>query len=217
MFNIIMLGPQGAGKGTQAEFLAEKLEIPTISVGKLFRLEMEKDTGLGQAIGKFVNAGDRVPPDMVDQVMTERLSEEDTEKGLILDGYPRTKDQIANLDKILKELGRAVTHVIYMNVPDEVSLRRLSGRRVCSNLKCEENYHVDFNPPKKDANKCDKCGSPLIQRADDTPEAIKHRLELYHQDTEPIVAYYRGLGLLHEVDGTKSIRGVREDIEGIFS
>ncbi len=217
MFNIILLGPQGAGKGTQAEKLAAQLEIPTISVGKLFRMEMDKETGLGQAIAKYVNAGDRVPADMVDQVMSARLAEEDTEKGVILDGYPRTKDQIANLDKVMGDLGRNVTHVVYLRVPDEVSLRRLSGRRVCSNPKCEENYHVDFNPPKKDPNKCDKCGSDLIQRSDDTPDAIRHRLELYHQDTEPIVDYYRAKGLLHEVDGTKAIMDVWADIQGIFS
>jgi len=217
MINIVFLGPQGAGKGTQAEKLSELLEIPTVSVGKLFRAEIERETGLGRAIAKYVEAGERVPPDMTDQIIGERLSEEDTADGVIMDGYPRTQDQIAQLDKVFAAAGRKVTHVLYLTVPDDVSVRRLAGRRVCSNLKCEENYHVDFNPPKKDPDYCDKCGSPLIQRSDDTVDAIKKRLELYHRDTEPIVDYYRRQGLLHEIDGNRPIDVIEKDIKEIFS
>lgn len=216
MFNIIMLGPQGAGKGTQAETLAEKLSIPIVSVGKLFRLEIERATGLGAVIAKYVNAGDLVPNDLVDQVMAERLSEEDTENGIILDGYPRIEEQIGNLDRVLIKLGRQVTHVIYLNVADEVSLRRLAGRRVCSNGRCGASYHLEFNPPTKSPDKCDVCGSPLIQRVDDNPEAIKHRLDLYHRDTEPIVDHYRRQGILHEIDGSRSIAAVKASIDEIF-
>ncbi|OGL73411.1 adenylate kinase [Candidatus Uhrbacteria bacterium RIFCSPHIGHO2_02_FULL_60_10] len=215
--NIVFLGPQGAGKGTQAEKLSELLEIPTVSVGKLFRAEIERETGLGRAIAKYVEAGERVPPDMTDQIIGERLSEEDTADGVIMDGYPRTQDQIAQLDKVFAAAGRKVTHVLYLTVPDDVSVRRLAGRRVCSNLKCEENYHVDFNPPKKDPDYCDKCGSPLIQRSGDTVDAIKKRLELYHRDTEPIVDYYRRQGLLHEIDGNRPIDVIEKDIKEIFS
>ena len=217
MINIVFLGPQGAGKGTQAEKLSELLEIPTVSVGKLFRAEIERETGLGRAIAKYVEAGERVPPDMTDQIIGERLSEDDTDDGVIMDGYPRTQDQIAQLDKVFAAAGRKVTHVLYLTVPDDVSVRRLAGRRVCSNLKCEENYHVDFNPPKKDPDYCDKCGSPLIQRSDDTVDAIKKRLELYHRDTEPIVDYYRRQGLLHEIDGNRPIDVIEKDIKEIFS
>ena len=144
---IVMLGPQGAGKGTQADPLSAKLGIPTISVGKLFRAEIEKNTGLGRAIGEYVDRGDRVPPDMVDQVMGERLTEPDTANGFIIDGYPRTLDQLEALNKIMAQSGKKVTHVLYISAPDEVSIKRLSGRWVCSNLKCEANYHVEYNPP----------------------------------------------------------------------
>jgi adenylate kinase len=213
---IIMLGAQGAGKGTQAERLAAKLQIPTISVGKLFRAEIEKNTGLGRAIAEYVDRGDRVPTDMVDQVMSERLTEEDTKNGFILDGYPRTHDQVSALDKILAGAGMKVSHVLYVNVSDAEALRRLSGRWVCSNLKCEANYHETFNPPKKQAGKCDVCGSDLIQRADDKPDAIRHRLELYHKDTTPLIDEYRGAGLLHEINGEQPIAKVEQDIDGIF-
>lgn len=213
---IVMLGPQGAGKGTQADRLAVKLGIPTISVGKLFRGEMEKGTGLGRAIGEYVDRGDRVPPDMVDQVMRERLTEEDTTNGFIVDGYPRTLDQVTALDKIMAESGKKITHVLYITVPDEESIRRLSGRWVCSNLKCEANYHVDYNPPKKEAGKCDVCGSDLIQRSDDKPEAIRHRLELYHRDTTPLIEKYKSVGLLYEINGQQLIPKVEQDIAQIF-
>jgi adenylate kinase len=213
---IIMLGPQGAGKGTQADKLALQLGIPTISVGKLFRGEIEKGTGLGRAIGEYVEKGDRVPPDMVDQVMSERLTEEDTAQGFIVDGYPRTLDQVAQLDKIMDASGKKITHVLYIKVSDDESVRRLSGRWVCSNLKCEANYHIDYNPPTKQAGKCDICGSDLIQRSDDKPDAIRHRLELYHRDTTPLIEKYRAVGLLHEINGEQPIAKVEQDVARIF-
>lgn len=212
MYNILMLGAQGSGKGTQSERLSAKLGVPTISVGHLFRGEIDKNTGLGRTIVSYMDRGDRVPSDIVNQLMSGRLSEDDTMNGIILDGYPRTFDQKDELDKIFAEHGRQLTHVIYLKVPDEVSLDRLSGRWVCSNTKCEENYHVTFNPPQKDPNKCDKCGSPLIQRQDDTPDAIKHRLELYHKDTQPLIDHYRERGILYEIDGTQPIAKVESDI-----
>ena len=176
MYNILMLGAQGSGKGTQSERLSAKLGIPTISVGHLFRDEIDRKTGLGREIVSYMERGDRVPSDIVNQLMLGRLDEDDTANGVILDGYPRTFDQKDELDKIFAQHGRQLTHVIYLNVPDEVSMARLSGRWVCSNTRCEQNYNVKTNPPQKDPNKCDKCGSPLIQRDDDKPEAIKHRL-----------------------------------------
>ncbi len=212
MYNLLMLGAQGSGKGTQSERLSAKLGIPTISVGHLFREEIDKNTGLGREIVAYIEKGDRVPDMMVNQLMSGRLAEEDTANGIILDGYPRTFDQKDTLDKIFAEHGRQLTHVIYLNVPDAISLDRLSGRWVCSNTKCEENYHVTFNPPQKDPNHCDKCGSPLIQRDDDKPEAIKHRLELYHKDTQPLIDHYRQRGILYEIDGAQPIAKVEEDI-----
>jgi adenylate kinase len=212
MHNILLLGAQGSGKGTQSERISAALKIPTISVGHLFRSEIDKGTGLGQEIQSYIDRGDRVPPMIVNQLMTGRLSEDDARNGVILDGYPRTFEQKDVLDKIFAENGTALTHVIYLNVDDEVALRRLSGRRVCSNTKCEENYHVDFNPPKKDPNHCDVCGSVLIHRSDDTPDAIRHRLDLYHKDTQPLIDHYRERGILHEVDGAQAIDKVERDI-----
>jgi adenylate kinase len=212
MHNILLLGAQGSGKGTQAERLSAKLGIPTISVGHLFRTEIDKQTGLGREIVAYIERGDRVPDMIVNQLMHGRLSEDDTAAGLILDGYPRTFDQKDMLDGIFREMGRELTHVIYIKVGDEEALRRLSGRMVCSNTKCEENYHVTFNPPKGDPNKCDKCGSPLTQRDDDKPEAIRHRLELYHKDTQPLIEHYRERGILFEIDGEQGIDKVEQDI-----
>lgn len=212
MYNILMLGAQGSGKGTQSEKLSAKLGIPTVSVGHLFRTEIDKQTGLGNTIKEYTDRGDRVPSMIVNQLMHGRLEEEDVANGVILDGYPRTVHQSEHLDELFATLGRKLTHVIYINVDDAVSMDRLSGRWVCSNTRCEANYHETFNPPKKIAGKCDICGSTLIQRADDRPDAIKHRLELYHKDTQPLIDRYRAQGILHEINGDQSIDAVAADI-----
>ena len=211
MYNILMLGAQGSGKGTQAERLSAHLNIPTVSVGHLFRTEIDKGTGLGDTIQEYMNRGDRVPSTIVNQLMHGRLDEEDVAGGVILDGYPRTVHQMENLDKIFTVNGRALTHVIYMNVSDVESLKRLSGRWICSNTQCEANYHETFNPPRV-VGVCDKCGSPLVQRADDKPDAIKHRLELYHKDTQPLIDHYRERGILKEINGEQPIASVEGDI-----
>lgn len=212
MHNILMLGAQGSGKGTQAERLAEKLGVPTVSVGHLFRDEIARKTGLGDAIVKYIEKGDRVPDALVNQLMAGRLTEEDVAGGLILDGYPRTLEQQVVLDKLFAERGRAITHAIYLKLDDDEALKRLSGRWVCSNLGCEENYHETLNPPKKDPRHCDKCGSELIQRDDDKPEAIARRLELYHRDTQPLIDLYRQRGLLVEIEGSQPIERVETAI-----
>lgn len=211
MYDILMLGSQGSGKGTQAERLSEKLGIPTISIGKLFRAEIDRGTGLGAEIESYIAKGDRVPSEIVDQLMRGRLAEEDAAGGTILDGYPRTFGQKDVLDQIFAEHQRALTHVVYLRITDEEALRRLSGRLVCSNVKCEENYHVTFNPPKTEGI-CDKCGSPLMQREDDKPDAIRHRIELYHKDTQPLIEHYRERGILKEIDGEKPIAEVEAAI-----
>ncbi|MFA6603643.1 MAG: adenylate kinase [Patescibacteria group bacterium] len=212
MFNIIMIGPQGSGKGTQSEKMSEKLGIPTISLGKLFRAEIERNTGLGRDLAGYIERGELVPTDLVNQVMAERLTEEDTVGGFIVDGYPRTKDQAEALDELMTKINRQVTHVISLDIADDEAVRRLSGRRVCSNQDCELNYHIEFNPPKGSPDKCDRCGSPLIQRADDTPEVIRQRLSLYHHDTQPLIDFYSARGLVRRIDGTRPIAEVEAAI-----
>lgn len=182
MRNIVVLGPQGSGKGTQAELLSNYLGIPTISPGVLFRSEVERGTGLGREIQKYIEAGDIVPAETVNQVMHERLQEEDTEKGVMIDGFPRTHEQAVALDKILGEIGRAVTEVIYLKVSDEIAIERMEGRK----------------------------------RADDTPEVMRHRLELYHKDTEPLIEYYRERGILKEVNGDAAVSEIEEEIRSIL-
>lgn len=217
MLDIVLLGVQGSGKGTQAERISASFGIPTISTGKLFRAEIERNTGLGREIQSYINRGDLVPTEMINQVMSERLSEEDAAKGVIVDGFPRTIDQAEALDKILSGMGRQVTHVLHIKISDEEAQRRLGGRRVCSNPKCEANYHVEFNPPVKDPNLCDRCGSPLMTRKDDTPDAITKRLELYHKETAPLIDYYKKRGVLHEVEGAQPIPAVEKVISGILA
>jgi len=212
MYNIVMVGPQGSGKGTQAEKLSEKLGIPTISLGKLFRAEIDRNTGLGREISDYIKKGDMVPSDLVNQVMSERLSEEDTANGVIVDGYPRTKEQAESLDELMTKLGRHITQVIVLEISDDEAVRRLGGRRVCSNQNCELNYHVEFNPPKKDPGKCDRCGSPLVQRQDDTPEAIRRRLQHYHEETQPIIDFYQSRGIIARINGVQSIDKVEAGI-----
>lgn len=216
MHNIILLGPQGSGKGTQSVLISNKLGVPVVAVGKLFREEIARKTGLGKAMEEYILRGDRVPSMMVNQAMSERIGESDTANGMILDGYPRTVEQAETLDKILEDLGRKVTHVLYLKVSDEESLRRLAGRRVCSNMKCEVNYHIESNPPKKEEGKCDICGSELVERQDDTPKAIKNRLFLYHKDTEPLIEFYGSRGILHRVDGEQPIEKIGEILLGIL-
>jgi len=212
MHNIIMLGPQGSGKGTQAELLSARLGVSAISTGHLFRAEIEKQTGLGREIAKYVEAGELVPPMIVDQAVGERITEDDAKLGFILDGFPRSVEQAEALQKILEKEDRALSDVVYIRISDEEAMRRLSGRRVCSNKDCESTYHVEFNPPQKDAEKCDRCGNVLVQRDDDTPETIKHRLDVYHADTSPLIDFYRNQGLLREVDGERSIPEVEDAI-----
>ncbi|HJV32818.1 MAG TPA: nucleoside monophosphate kinase, partial [Patescibacteria group bacterium] len=142
---------------------------------------------------------------------TGRLSQDDAANGVILDGYPRTLEQADSLENILAHLGKKLTHVIYLNITDEEALKRLSGRRVCTNSACERNYHLEYNPPKA-AGVCDHCGSGLAQRKDDTPEAIQHRLSLYHTETTPLIALYQGLGILHEIPAMRPIGEVGGDI-----
>lgn len=212
MHNLVMIGPQGSGKGTQSELLSLKLNIPQVTLGTLFRAEIGRKSDLGLEAQGYMDRGELVPGEVGSKIMLERLSKPDAMNGAILDGFPRTLDQADSLENISKTLSRPLTDVIYLRVSDDEAIRRLSGRRVCTNTGCEQNYHLQYNPPHKSPDHCDKCGSPIAQRTDDTPDAITKRLAIYHQETVPLIELYRGQGLLREVDGEKPIGEVQTQI-----
>ncbi len=191
------MGPQGAGKGTQSERIAEKYGIPAIATGEIFRWALKGHTALGNRVEQYVEAGKLVPDDLTIEVVAERLSAGDCTDGFLLDGFPRSLVQARALDAILDGQDSSLDAVIVLEVPEEVSLRRLMGRRVC--VECGKNYHVDA-PPENDWT-CDRCGGDVVPRNDDNAAAIKERLRLYHETTEPLKEYYEAKGLLRTIDG----------------
>ncbi len=207
--NIIMLGPPGAGKGTQAKMLVEKLGIPQISTGDMLRAAVKEGTELGKKAKEYMDAGKLVPDEVVIGIVKERLAQPDCEKGFILDGFPRTIPQAEALDKVLEELGKKIDYVINVAVPNEELITRLTGRRTCR--QCGAMYHVVFNPPKVEG-KCDKCGGELYQRDDDKEETIRQRLEVYEAQTAPLIEYYEKKGVLYNIDGTGSIEEIFQNI-----
>lgn len=200
---LILLGAPGAGKGTQAEKICEKFSIPQISTGNIIRAAMKQETEAGKKAQTFVNAGQLVPDAVVIEMVNERLKQDDCKNGFILDGFPRTVAQA----EALEEMGVPIDAVVDIQVPDEVITDRLSGRRAC--LACGATYHLEFNPSKLEG-KCDKCGADLVVRKDDQPETIQERLKVYHDQTQPLVDFYRTRGVLKEVDGTKPVEEVTE-------
>ncbi len=196
--NLILLGPPGAGKGTQAKKLTAALRIPQISTGDILRAAVKDGTPMGVQARKYMDAGKLVPDSVVTGIIDARLKEADCRDGFILDGFPRTVEQALSLDEMLGGSGRYIDHVISIEVPDTALLARLSGRWMCA---CGASYHKIFNPPKVDGI-CDLCGAKLYQRDDDKEEAIKVRLENYHKQTAPLIKYYRGKGLLRAIAGT---------------
>lgn len=200
---LILLGAPGAGKGTQAEKICEKFSIPQISTGNIIRAAMKQETEAGKKAQTFVNAGQLVPDAVVIEMVNERLKQDDCKNGFILDGFPRTVAQA----EALEEMGVQIDAVVDIQVPDEVITDRLSGRRAC--LACGATYHLEFNPSKLEG-KCDKCGADLVVRKDDQPETIQERLKVYHDQTQPLVDFYRTRGVLKEVDGTKPVEEVTE-------
>jgi len=204
---LILLGPPGSGKGTQAERLCKQLDLPHVSSGDLFRDHLKRETDLGNLARSYIDKGQLVPDDVTIAMVKERLSRSDCRGGTILDGFPRTQAQAEALDLILQELGQQLTGVLFMAVPDDVLIKRLSGRRICR--KCQAPYHVLFSPPRE-AQTCDLCAGELYQREDDQPETIKARLDVYHKQTAPLIKFYKAANLLHEVDGNIDIDQVTD-------
>lgn len=195
---LIVFGPQGAGKGTQAELISEKYGIPAISTGDFFREAMAEDSPLGQEVLKYVQVGNLVPDEVTIKIVQERLSAEDTANGWLLDGFPRNLHQAEALDEWLEATDYAIAAALVIEVPLDVSLRRITGRMVCSD--CGRNYHLD-NPPVVNWT-CDDCGGDVEKRTDDAAdEIVRHRLEIYQEQTEPLIAYYEKTGRLRRVDG----------------
>jgi adenylate kinase len=212
--NLILFGPPGAGKGTQAERLRSDFQLAFISTGDMLRANVKDQTELGKKAKEYMDAGDLVPDDLIVAMAAERLKQDDAQDGFILDGFPRTIDQAKALDRQLSELGRRVTTALLIDVPDEEVIRRLSGRRVC--VKSGHNYHVDFDPPKREGV-CDQDGSRLVQRDDDKPDVIENRLRVYHEKTKPLVDYYDGLGLMRHIDGTREPADVHGHIRAVIA
>lgn len=212
--NLILFGPPGAGKGTQAKKMVDLYGIPQISTGDILRANVREGTELGLAAKAYMDKGELVPDEVLIGIIKNRLKEPDCEKGFILDGYPRTRPQADALTILLDEINKPIDVVLNLEVPDDELVERISGRLMCS--KCGASYHRTFNPPKKEGV-CDICGGELFQRADDREEAVMNRLDVYKKQTQPLIDYYTKKGILVTLDGTKGINEVFEDIKAALS
>ena len=211
--DIILFGPPGAGKGTQAQKLSQKYGIPQISTGDILRANVKNGTELGLEAKKYMDKGELVPDSVLIGIIKSRLLESDCENGFLLDGYPRTVPQADALSEILSEIKKPIDVVINIAVPNSFLVERLSGRWMSS---CGASYHISFNPPKKEGV-CDTCGDALFQRADDTSDAVQNRLDVYGKQTAPLIAYYQKKSLLKDVDGTKDIDIVFAEIDQLVA
>lgn len=210
---IIMLGAPGAGKGTQAKKIAEKYGIPHISTGDIFRANIKGGTELGMKAKSYMDQGQLVPDEITIGMLMDRIKEDDCQKGYVLDGFPRTIPQAESLTKALADMGDKIDYAVNVDVPDQVIVTRMSGRRAC--LSCGATYHIVYNPTKQEGV-CDTCGSQLVLRDDDKPETVLNRLTVYHDQTQPLIDYYKKAGALAEVDGTQNLDKVFQDIVSIL-
>jgi adenylate kinase len=211
--NLILLGPPGAGKGTQAERLQEDFPLAYVATGDMLRQAVKEETDLGKKAKEYMDRGDLVPDDVIIGVILDRLAEADTEDGFLLDGFPRTDKQAEALDVALKKVDRRLTAALLIDVPEDDIVRRLSGRRVCPN---GHTYHVEHNPPKND-EVCDIDGEPLSQREDDKEETVRKRLQVYRDQTSPLVDYYDEHDILHRFDGTRSPTEVHDHLRATIA
>ncbi|MCK9235635.1 MAG: adenylate kinase [Acholeplasmataceae bacterium] len=206
---IIILGPPGVGKGSEAEILVEQFNIPHISTGHIFRELFQQDSPLGKIAHEYIDRGELVPDDITNQIVRHRLSQPDAQNGFLFDGYPRSIPQAIALDQFLEEKGWQLDAVINIHADDELIVKRIGGRRICEN--CGRIYHIVNNPPKVE-NICDTCGGRLIQRDDDNEETVSKRLEIYHRQTEPVIDYYEQSGRVIHADGSQTIEKTNQDI-----
>jgi adenylate kinase len=212
--NLILLGPPGAGKGTQAQRLKEDFRLPYIATGDMLRAAMKDGTELGKQAKEYVDAGDLVPDEIITGVILECVRGDDAKDGFLLDGFPRTVPQADSLDEGLADLGRHITAVLAFELPDDEVVRRLAGRRVC--VKAGHTYHVEFDPPKHEGV-CDQDGSRLVQREDDREETIRKRLDVYHRQTKPLVERYENEGLLRRFDAARSPTEVHDHVRATLA
>ena len=204
---LVLVGPPGAGKGTQAQFISAHLGVPKISTGDIFRANVSQGTELGMQAKKFMDAGDLVPDEITIGMVRDRLGEDDARQGFLLDGFPRNVPQARTLDEILKDVSTPLDVVLELVVDDDEVVRRLSGRRTCRN--CGHIWHLDFDPPSNEGI-CDICGGELFQRDDDMPETVRHRLEVYYEQTSPLVGYYAEAGILVGIDAMGPVDDVTD-------
>ena len=210
---IIMLGAPGAGKGTQAKQIAAKYEIPHISTGDIFRANIKNGTELGKKAKEYMDQGMLVPDELTCDLVMDRIAQDDCTRGFVLDGFPRTIPQAEALTNALNKIGQSMDYAIDVDVPDENIVNRMSGRRAC--LNCGATYHIVFNPTKAEGV-CDACGNETVLRDDDKPETVQKRLTVYHDQTQPLIDYYKNMNILKSVDGTKPMDEVFSDIVAIL-